>query len=346
MKKNITLVVSCAAVLAACSSETGSSETELEKNALLGVKSYVGSELDKLASASAALQTASPAPDTDGWSASSEAAAVATMRQEWKNARNAYERVEGAIAVLFPNLDVATDERYDGFLEESADENLFDDEGVIGVHAIERILWADQHPPEVVAFEQALTGYKPASFPANDAEAGDFKTKLVARLVRDTNTMRDDFAPLALDVAAAYRGVIGSMGEQVEKVALASTGESESRYANHTLADMRANLAGGLEIFAEFEPWLTTKPNGPTLIMQIRDAFARVQAEYATHSGDGIPAVPEGWNPDAPSAEHLATPYGRLWSLLSNEADPARDGSLVSLMNQGADMLGIPQLPE
>jgi iron uptake system component EfeO len=323
----------------------GDGPEELERRALLGVKADIDADLVALHGAAVALRAAAPAPDADGWSASADGAAVDAMKAEWKRARTAYERIEGAIAVLFPDLDVATDERYEGFLESGPDTNLFDGEGVTGVHAIERILWADRHPPDVVAFERGLSGYSAAAFPANATEAADFADGLLARLERDTETMMSDFAPLALDPASAYRGVIGSMGEQVEKVALASTGESESRYADYTLTDMRANLAGGRTIYARFTEWLEVAGGGD-LAVRIEAAFARIEGEYERHPGDAIPPVPPTWNPDAPSPADLATEYGKLWSLLEAEADPAVATSLVSMMTAGGDLLGIPSLPE
>jgi iron uptake system component EfeO len=293
---------------------------------VLAVKADIDEQLGLLADAAVALQAAAPAADDDGWNRADDAAAVAAMETGWKKARVAYERVEGAIAVLFPDLDAATDERYDGFIEAGADDNLFDGDGVTGIHAIERIVWSDRIPAHVLAFEEALPNSSPAAFPTTAQEAGDFKEALVARLVTDTARMRDDFAPLALDPSAAFRGVIGSLEEQREKVALASTGEDESRYARHTLADMRANLLGGQTTWGEA-------------------GFARVQAAYDDLDGDAIPAVPSTWNADAPSADDLATPYGRLFTLLSTEADPDNADNLVSAMNAAADLLGIPQLP-
>ncbi len=333
--------------VAACGNEEDPPvETDFEKQSLLAVKTYITGEVDDLAAAAVALKAAAPDADADGWSATTDAAAVTAMKAEWKKARIAYERVEGAIAVLFPNLDVATDERYDGFLEEGPDTNLFDAEGVTGVHGIERILWADSHPPEVVTFESTLTGYQAAAFPATQAEAEAFKNELLEQLVIDTAKMKADFSPLALDSSTAYRGVIGSMEEQLEKVSLAQTGESESRYAGHTLADMRANLEGGEATFAAFEPWIGSKEGGAALITKVKASFANIRAEYSVTSGDSIPPVPATWNPDDPSAEDLMTPYGKLYTLLTTEADPGMATSLVSVMTDGASMLGIPTLPE
>lgn len=326
-----------AALLAACS--------DPEADAKLAVKEEITTRLDELVAASTALAAAAPAADADGWNATSDAAAVASMKAEWKKARIAYERVEGAIAVLFPDLDAATDERYDGFVADAKDDNLFDDQIVTGVHGIERILWANEHPEHVVAFESALEHYSAAAFPTTAAEAEAFKTKLAAKLVADATRMRNDFAPLVLDSAAAFRGVIGSLEEQLEKVHLASTGEDESRYAKHTLADMRANLEGGKATYEAFSAWVLSKDGGEDVDTAIRAGFGRVEAHYATLTGEAIPAVPDGWS-DTPSAEQLATPYGKLFTLLSTEADPKKDGSLVQAMSKAADLLSIPQLPE
>lgn len=327
--------------LVACNNDNDKPD-DLEAQAILDVKALTATDLDALAAAAVAIQTAAPAADADGWTTGE----TAGMESAWVDARVAYERVEGAIAVLFPDLDAATDERYDGFIAEGPDDDLFDGEHVTGVHAIERIVWADRHPAWVVSFESSLPDYTAAAFPADATQAGAFKDELCQRLVVDTADMRDQFEPLALDASAAFRGVIGSMAEQYEKVALASTGEDESRYAQHTLGDMRANLAGGFDIYSAFVPWIESIEGGADIHADIEAGFDRVEAGYAAVAGDAIPEVPATWNPDAPSEADLATPYGQLFTLLSTEADPTIDGSLVERMTAAADLLGIPQLPE
>ena len=238
------------------------------------------------------------------------------------------------------DLDASTDERYDGFIGEAADDNLFDGEGVTGVHAIERILWADSHSDTVVAFESSLSGYSVAAFPATETEASEFKTGLAQRFVDDAALMGSDFEPLALDSAAAYEGVVGSMAEQVEKITLAYTGEAESRYAGHTLADMRANLEGGLAIYDAFSEWIIAD-GGEDLDTNVRDGFDRVLAVYDTYSGDALPAVPDTWNPDSPSDDDLASDYGVIWSMLETESNPDAEGSLVHAMVEAASAIGI-----
>ncbi|MEZ4337025.1 MAG: imelysin family protein [Sandaracinaceae bacterium] len=311
----------------------------------LAVKDYVDAELDALYQGALDLQAAAPTPDADGWNATDDAAALAAMRAAWLRTRVAYEHVEGAIAILFPHIDVAIDQRYDGFVEATPDMDPFDRTGVTGMHAVERILWAGEHPPEVVAFESSILGYEEARFPATEAEARAFRDELLQRLIDDIGTMRDQFAPLALDPAAAFRGVIGSMIEQHEKVRLAATGEDESRYSQLTLADMRANLAGGRSIYGLFRDWVRGAEGGEALDARVVAGLDRVDAAYAAIDGDSLPPVPDGWNPDDPSAEDLATPYGQLFTLVSEEADPAIAGSLVADMNAAARAIGIPLVP-
>jgi iron uptake system component EfeO len=307
----------------------------------LDVKKYVGAELAKLTSAADAIQKAAPAADDDGWNAESDAAAVADMRKAWKQARTSYERIEGSIAVLFAGLDVSTDERYDGFIESEPDENLFDDQGVIGIHAIERVLWSDATPERVVKFEKALDGYKEAAFPKTKDEAEAYKNKLCARLVKDTKKMRDDFSELALDSTSAFRGMIGSVQEQSEKTTKAASGEDESRYSQNTLADMRANLEGARAVFSAFRAWIDDAGNDSS---KIDAEFAAINTAYTAVKGDALPEVPEGFNPDDPSDDHLSSPYGKLWNLLQEKTDDRKPDSLVSIMGKAADKMGIPGL--
>lgn len=334
------VMLSLVVVLCAC----GPSAQVAKQSALDDTKAYVASNIDALVTASTALCAAAPAPDADGWNATNDATAVANMKAEWKKARAAYEHVEGSIAVLFGGLDVSTDERYDGFIENAGDDNLFDDQGVTGVHALERILWSDSIPQSVIDFESTLPHYKAAAFPATQQEADDFKNKLCARLVTDVTSMKAQYAPLALDTAAAFRGVIGSMKEQVEKTTLASTGQEESRYAQTTLDDMRANLEGGRVTFDAFSPWIEVVADRQ-LVTDISAGFGRVAAGYAEVNGAAIPAPPATWSATNPSAEDRATPFGKLYTML--EVETALTGnSVVAKLNTAADKLGIPQLPE
>ncbi|WP_437960756.1 EfeM/EfeO family lipoprotein [Sorangium sp. So ce119] len=343
------LAIAAAALsLPACGSdnETLLTDAKYEQNAVQDVKLFIQDNLDAFAAATAELQAAAPEPDEDGWSATTDEEAVDAMKAAWKKARQSYERVEGAIAVIFPDFDYSTDARYDAFIEVTADDDLFDDEGVTGVHAVERILWADQIPEPVLAFESALTNYEAAAFPATEAEAAAFKDELCARLVADAETMRADFKSLALDAPSAYRGVINSILEQVEKTSKAATGEEESRYAQYTLADMRANVAAGERTYQAFQPWVLSKgAEGAEVDEAVLAGFDRLSSAYDAVEGDALPPLPEGWSEQAPTEEQLATPFGRLFSLVEHESDDATPGTLAYDMTRSADLLGIDALP-
>jgi iron uptake system component EfeO len=314
-----------------------------QTTALTQVKQHVTARLDELHLASSALCAA--APGGHGWSATADRAALDEMKRQWKLARVAYEQVEGALAVLFPDIDVAIDERYDGFVESAADPDLFDGQGVTGMHAIERILWSDATPAEVVAFEQTLGDrYVAPRFPADAAEAAAFRAQLCAQLVGDVGVMRTQFRPLALDTAAAFRGVIGSMEEQLEKTTLAATGQEESRYSQVTLADMRANLAGAKVTWDAFRPWLV-ELGQRDLDARVQAGFSKLAQAYAASGSDTLPRPPSTWSSATPTAADLATPFGQLFTLVKDETDPGRAGSLVAEMNTAAEVLGIPQLP-
>lgn len=326
----------------------GDAPVDARTQAITSTKAAIDADLAELTNALRALRAAAPAPDADGWNATADAASLARMRAAWKRARRAYEHVEGAIALLFPDLDASMDERYDGFVVElpgRRDADLFDGEGVTGMHAVERILWSNETPAYVVAFERSIAGegYTPAAFPSNAAQATAFRDALMGRLVRDAEQLQREFAPLALDSAAAYRGVIGSIAEQVEKLSKAATAEEESRYSNTTLFDMRANLEGARRTFAAFRPWLTER-GSTALITSIEARFDAIDRAYSSLGTDALPRIPDGWNAESPSAAHLATPYGQLHVLLTRESDAAAQGSLVALMNAAGDAMGIARL--
>jgi iron uptake system component EfeO len=337
IQSSLLLCAGCVALLA-CSDDNND---DFEAQATLDVKQYVNGQLEKLSKAAADLQSAAPAADDNGWNVNDDKAAVDKMRAAWADARNAYERIEGSIAVLFDGLDVSTDARYDDFLaEEGPDDNLFDGEGVIGVHGIERILWADKHPARVVKFEMSLEGYKAAAFPATKEEADAFKNELCQKLVDDTVSMRKQFASLALAPNTAFWGMIGSMREQSEKTTKAASGEDESRYSQNTLDDMRANLAGARAVYEAFHPWIDSTTPAKTS-KDIEAEFDEIDDAYSAIDGPALPAVPEKFNPDKPTADDLKSPYGKLWQLLNEKTDPENEDSLISKMATAANDMGI-----
>ena len=298
----------------------------------------------------AAVDLQAAAPTGHAWSADGDASAIAAMKAAWIRARTAYEHVEGAIAPIFPEVDVAIDERYDGFLATigpAGDANLFDGTGATGMHAIERVLYADAVPANVVAFESSLPGYKPASFPTTADDADTFKTGLAAQLVTDTKALLDQWTQgAAPDVSGAFQGLIGLMNEQQEKVNNAATGEEESRYSQRTMADLRANLDGTSKIYGLFRGWLATKPAAAPVDTSITTGMTDLKTLYTSVTGDAIPAPPATWSAEDPSSADLGTPFGMLYQAVHQAVNPSTTESIVGQMNEAAMLLGIPGFAE
>lgn len=288
------------------------------------------------------LQAAAP---TRGWNVVTDAPAIGRMRDAWRRTRVAWEQIEGAIAPMFDYLDKTMDARYEDYLLSvgpAGDPYLFDANGVIGMHAVERILFAPATRPEVVAFERTLLGYKPAAYPATDNEAIAFKTQLVQRLIDDATLLHSLWKPDEVDIATAYHGLVDLMKEQQDKVNRAATGAEESRYSNITLVDLRNNLAGTQSTYDLFREWIYSKSSAVSSDAKIQDQFSTLHSVYSSATaGDALPEVPAGWNPMNPSADALSTPYGMLWREVHSSVDPNSHGSVVFEMNKIAELLGF-----
>lgn len=316
-------------------------DAEHDEDATSAARAAVLAHTADLRDAVTALCAAAPAPSASGWSATSDPAAVGTMRDEWRRARRAYQSVEGLMDMFLGDLDARLDIRYDDALAAGADTNPFNDEGFVGLHAVERILWSDQIPASVVAAESALDGYVPASFPANEEQAADFRDELCARLVADASALHERMEALALGSPALYEAAVRLVEAQAEKLGEAAAGKDESRYAGYTLGDMRANLASAKETHAIFRAWLLTKADGAHVDGEIAEGFARLDQAYAAVAGDALPETPEGWSPVDPTHAAQASPFGVLYAAASAESDDTIDGSLAHSMDEAAGLLGI-----
>jgi iron uptake system component EfeO len=344
--------------LLACSSATpdptdhATTDDQYRDRAVHGLHDAYLGELHTLVSAAQDLQRAAPLPPDRGWDAKKDAAAIAAMKEAWIRARTAYESVEGALAPLFPDIDISIDARYDDFLAElgpEGDKDLFDDKGVTGMHAIERILYSDVTPQRVITFEATLPGYVPAAFPATAAEAAEFESKLCGKLIADADELLSQWTPADIDAAVAFQGLISLMNEQREKVQKASSNEEESRYSQRTMADLRDNLAGTKVAYSFFSPWLTSKVNhgaapldGRTIDGKIEEGFGKLDAAYLRIHGASVPVPPASWSAESPSAADLETPFGELYTVVNAAVDPTLDGSVGAEMNDAATVLGFP----
>jgi iron uptake system component EfeO len=345
-------------LLLACAPESGPSpeeptltDAQYREQAVLGMHDALLADLEVMVAATQDLQSAAPTPLDRGWDPVLDAAAITSMKAAWVRARTAYEHIEGALAPLFPDLDNSLDARYDDFMTQleaqGGDQDLFDDQGVTGLHAVERILYSDVTPERVIDFERALPGYAPAAFPATAAEAAAFKGKLMAKLVADTKELDAQWTPANIDVAIAFQGLISLVNEQREKVQKAASNEEESRYSQRTMADLRDNLAGSRTVYAQFQPWLSSKASatggGAALDVGIVQGLATLDAAYQRVKGASIPAPPATWSAGMPSANDRATPFGQLYGVVQAEVDPASPSSVVFQLGEAATLLGFPQ---
>jgi iron uptake system component EfeO len=342
----MTMMRGLVAILSVTAAACGKGDDDAQRTRVeREMKQWLVSELRNFRVAAEALQKAAPVTTGRGWSKTDDAAALTTMKDAWSRARESYELVEGAVAPLFPESDTATDARYDDFLTTlggGGDPQPFDDQGVVGVHAIERILWSDSIPTETVEFEKGVPGYRPAAFPTTEAEAHDFKEKLAVKLVRDIERLEHDLGPVELDIAFAFRGLIDLTNEQLEKVDRAATGREESRYAQTTLRDLRANRDGCRAAYDIFRPWLLQRGQRE-LDQQVLGAFARLKATYDAVPGLAIPRPPQGWSSLQPKPEHVGTPFGSLFMVVSRETDDKQQGSLSHGLMAVADALALPK---
>jgi iron uptake system component EfeO len=343
--KTIAFLAATLPTLAACS-DAPKTDADYRADVVAGMHDSIGADLADLVQAARDLQAAAP---THAWSPTADSSALAMMRAAWMRTRIAYEHVEGATAPIFGDLDVSMDARYDDFLAKlgaAGDPDLFDGTGATGMHAIERILYAPDIRTEVITFESPLPGYVAAAYPANADQATAFKTQLAQKLIDDAISLHDQWTPAAIDIGAAFQGLVGLMNEQKEKVNLAATGEEESRYANLTLFDLRNNLAGTRKAYTLFQPWIQARAGGRDIDAKITAGFTELTQLYASLPGDAIPAVPDGWSSDQPTPANLATSFGMLWQTVHQDVDPTRSGSVVFEMNQVATMLGFPEFVE
>ncbi|MEO7111221.1 MAG: imelysin family protein [Polyangiaceae bacterium] len=321
-------------------------DAQYQAQVLQGMHDSLLTDISSLLTAANAIQAAAP-PTLAGWQ---DPAQVTALKNAWIPARSAYEHSEGAIAPLFPDVDTSIDARYDDFLSElgpAGDTYLFDDVGVTGMHAMERIIY-QPNPQAVITFEATLPGYAASAAPSSDQQAADFKNKLAGKLISDVTALQSRWTPVNLNVAIAYQGLVALMNEQKEKVNKAASSEEESRYSSRTMVDLRDNLDGTKTIYALFEPWVLSKTNtdptkdGPTIDAKIQAGFVKLAAAYAQISGDAFPTVPSTWSSESPSAADLQTPFGQLYTNVLAAVDPNTDGTIVFEMNAVATLLGFP----
>lgn len=332
-----TLLIACAGLagVAGCIDKT---DADFRAEITGSMYTSMTQNLMDMVQAAREIQAAAP---TRGWNVVTDAPAINKMRDAWKRLRVAWELVEGAVAPMFNDQNITMDSRYEDFLlarGSHGDPYLFDANGVIGMHAIERILFAPVTRSEVVAFESGLLGYQQAAYPATDNEAIAFKTQLVQRLIDDASLVASSWKPEDVNIAAAYQGMVALMDEQQDKVTKAARGAEESRYSNITLVDLRNNLAGTHQAYSLFREWIQSKSSAVSSDLQVLDQFLSLKNVYALTPGESLPVAPPGWDPSDPN---LDSEFGKLWQQVHDSVDPDSQGSVVFEMNRIAALLGF-----
>ena len=240
---------------AACGSGA-KSEGELKSDIVSMMHTLMLGELQDLNRAAIDLQAAAPPTFSLGWDPAKDSGAqIDAMKEAWTRTRLHWERAEGPIAPMFSDLDAAIDSRYEDMLQAlpAGDPDPFDGQGMIGMHAIERILYAPG-PMAVADHEKTVAGanYAAAAWPTSDAQAAEFKNGLCQRLVNDTQLLLNQWKTKSIDLAAVFTGLTGLISSQAEKVGLAAMDQQESRYSQTTMADLRSNLAGTRAVYDLF----------------------------------------------------------------------------------------------
>ena len=131
------------------------------------------------------------------------------MKDAWIRARAAYERTEGAIAPLFPDIDPAVDARYDDFLASSGRRGSgpLRRQGVTGMHGIERISSTQDDPGVRGQDRDRDPRLQGAPWPATEGRSRRLQgPALAASSSPDTpDPARRVEAGQAIDLATAFR---------------------------------------------------------------------------------------------------------------------------------------------
>ena len=308
------------------------------------IVAVVQPQLDALVQAATEMRDAAP-PDR-GWDPTLDAVLIETMKQTWMRAHDAYEHAEVAVEPLFADEQLGIDGRYEVYMTSGERErNPFDDRIVVGLHAVERILWYDSIPQYVLDFEDGIPlGFR-AALPADASQASLFKTQLLNRLVAESTHVRDLFAS-RLDLGRVFGGLVASLQEQKDDVSKRAFGQDESRYSQRSMVDLRSQLEGARAVYGAYRPWLLEWPDGADVDGKIASGFDALASAYAAIDGDAIPAGPKPWKPLHPSDADLATTFGRLFSAASTASATATDGSLAFELNVAATGMALPPYPE
>jgi hypothetical protein len=142
------------------------------------IEAVLDSEIQRVAAK--ALQAAAP---DHPWDATDPA--VPMMEAAWIDARHAYEHVEGATAPVVPDIDISIDGRVEDFGPGTgtgtltATSDMFTADGMSGLHAVERVLYASVTPLAVVTYEDGLGYAPPQAYPKTQQDVSEMNDAAV-----------------------------------------------------------------------------------------------------------------------------------------------------------------------
>ena len=220
------------------SSTLTASEQKLLKQATSDYKTFVEGEIDQLLK------------DTEGFSETLKSGNLEEAKKQYPLIRMAYERSE-PIAESFGESDVKIDYRLVDYMDENKSED-----GWLGFHRIERIMWQDNTTEGTTAYAYA------------------------DQLVNDIKELKAKIATVKVTPDIMLTGAVDLLNEvATQKI----TGEEEV-FSHTDLYDFRANIEGAEKIFELFKPLIQKKD--AKLVKTLETEFKNVNGLLDKHMID------------------------------------------------------------
>ena len=220
------------------SSKLTASEQKLLKQATSDYKTFVEGEIDQLLK------------DTEGFSETLKSGNLEEAKKQYPLIRMAYERSE-PIAESFGESDVKIDYRLVDYMDENKSED-----GWLGFHRIERIMWQDNTTEGTTAYAYA------------------------DQLVNDIKELKAQIATVKVTPDIMLTGAVDLLNEvATQKI----TGEEEV-FSHTDLYDFRANIEGAEKIFELFKPLIQKKD--AKLVKTLETEFKNVNGLLDKHMID------------------------------------------------------------
>ena len=219
-------------------SKLTASEQKLLTQATSDYKTFVAGDIDQLLK------------DTEGFSETLKSGNLEEAKKQYPLIRMAYERSE-PIAESFGESDVKIDYRLVDYMDENKSED-----GWLGFHRIERIMWQDNTTEGTTAYAYA------------------------DQLVNDIKELKAKIATVKVTPDIMLTGAVDLLNEvATQKI----TGEEEV-FSHTDLYDFRANIEGSEKIFELFKPLIQKKD--AKLVKTLETEFKNVNGLLDKHMID------------------------------------------------------------